>query len=118
MSPDTNDGSRNDDSSDLDARMALSAIDLRRRQVIAEIDMPGWYWWGVAICWVILGFMADLGHPWLTITSTFIFGAVHSTWRRGCSPADTAPASSVSAPIWSTATYRRWFSVIWWPWLW
>jgi hypothetical protein len=69
MTPETNDA---------DARLALSSIDLRKRQVIAEIDMPWWYWWGVALGWVALGIVTDLRHPWATAGATLAFGAVHS----------------------------------------
>src|SRR5215475_12651574 len=61
-----------------DAQLALSSIDLRRRQVIAEIDMPWWYWWGVGIGWVALGVIADLGHAWASVIATIAFGAAHS----------------------------------------
>lgn len=64
--------------SDTDARVALSAIEQRRRQVIDEIDMPAWYWWGVALGWLGLGVIADLDHAWVTLVATFAFGAVHS----------------------------------------
>ena len=67
------------DVSDADARLALGEIEQRRRQVIAEIDMPRWYWWGVALGWVALGIVTDLGHPWATLAATFVFGAVHSS---------------------------------------
>lgn len=66
------------ETNDADARLALDAINLRRRQVIAEIGMPWWYWWGVALGWVALGVVADLRHPWATLGGTLIFGAVHS----------------------------------------
>src|SRR5690349_21575993 len=61
-----------------DARLALSSIDVRRRQVIAEIDMPWWYWWGVGLGWVALGVVSDLGPVWASIAATLAFGAVHS----------------------------------------
>jgi hypothetical protein len=46
--------------------------------VIAEIDMPRWYWWGLAAGWVGLGILADLDHPWLTLVVTLGFGAAHA----------------------------------------
>jgi hypothetical protein len=64
--------------SDADARLALGSIERRRLQVIAEIDMPRWYWWGLALAWVALGVVADLAHPWATAAATLAFGAVHS----------------------------------------
>ena len=66
------------DISDADARLALNSIEQRRLQVIAEIDMPWWYWWGVALGWVALGVVTDLGNPWVIATATLLFGAVHS----------------------------------------
>jgi hypothetical protein len=47
--------------------------------VIAEIDMPRWYWWGLAAGWVGLGILADLDHPWLTLAVTLCFGAAHAS---------------------------------------
>jgi hypothetical protein len=61
-----------------EARAALDAVDRGRLRVIDEIDLPRWYWWGLALGWVALGFIADLEHPWLTAAATLIFGAVHS----------------------------------------
>lgn len=63
---------------DAEARLALRSIEDRRRQVIAEIDMPRWYWWGLALGWIGLGFVTDLGHPWVAAAATLAFGAVHS----------------------------------------
>ncbi len=62
----------------LEASGALDAIDRGRRQVIDEIDLPTWYWWGLALGWIGLGVIADLKHPWLTAAATLVFGAVHS----------------------------------------
>jgi hypothetical protein len=50
------------DITDAEARLALRSIEERRREVIAEIDMPRWYWWGLALGWIVLGFVADLDH--------------------------------------------------------
>ena len=66
------------DITDADARSALTNIETRRRQIIAEIDIPRWYWWGVALGWVALGVITDFGIGWLTLAATFTFGAVHS----------------------------------------
>ena len=66
------------DITDAEARLALRSIEERRREVITEIDMPRWYWWGLALGWVGLGFVTDLGHPWVTAAATLAFGAVHS----------------------------------------
>jgi hypothetical protein len=43
--------------------------------VIDEVDVPGWYWWGLALGWIVLGVIADVGPGWLTI----VFGAVHAS---------------------------------------
>jgi hypothetical protein len=67
------------DIGDTDAQLALNSIEERRRQVIAEIDMPRWYWWGLAAGWVGLGILADLDHPWLTLAVTLCFGAAHAS---------------------------------------
>jgi hypothetical protein len=66
------------DISDSEAQLALSSIDHRRRQVIAEIGMPRWYWWGLAAGWIGLGILADLDHPWFTLAVTLCFGAGHA----------------------------------------
>ena len=62
-----------------EARAALDSVDRGRRQVIDEIDLPRWYWFGLAVGWIALGFITDLKHPWLTTAGTLLFGAVHST---------------------------------------
>jgi hypothetical protein len=61
-----------------DARLALSSIDERRRQVIAEIDMPWWYWWGLALGWVALGVVSDVGNLWAGVAALVAFGAAHA----------------------------------------
>ncbi|MDQ6697974.1 MAG: hypothetical protein M3Z46_11025 [Actinomycetota bacterium] len=61
------------------AQAALDDIERGRRQVINEIDMPRWYWWGLALGWIGLGITTDLRHPWLTLLATFVFGAAHSS---------------------------------------
>ena len=61
-----------------EARSTLRSIEDRRRQVIAEIDMPRWYWWGLAAGWIVLGAIADVGSAWLCAGATLLFGAVHS----------------------------------------
>ncbi len=62
-----------------EAQAALAAADRGRRAVIDEIDLPGWYWWGLALGWVALGFITDLGHPWVTAVATLAFGAIHAS---------------------------------------
>lgn len=61
-----------------EARFALSSIERRRQQVIAEINVPPWYWFFLAGGWVLLGLLADFGPPWATIAATVLFGAVHA----------------------------------------
>lgn len=62
-----------------EAQAALATVDSRRRRVVAEIDVPRWYWYGVALGWIALGFVTDLGHPWVTAAATFAYGAIHAT---------------------------------------
>lgn len=61
-----------------EARAALGTVDRGRLRVIEEIDLPRWYWWGLAVGWIALGFITDLKHPWLTAAATLVFGAVHA----------------------------------------
>jgi hypothetical protein len=61
-----------------EARAALEIIDRGRRSVVAEIAVPAWYWWSVALGWLALGVLADLGDPWATTAATLVFGAGHS----------------------------------------
>jgi len=66
------------DISPTEARLALGAVEHRRQQVVDEIDMPRWYWWGLAVAWVALGVVVDLGNPVATTIVTLAFGAVHA----------------------------------------
>ena len=61
-----------------DARSALSTVEDSRRQVIAEIDMPRWYWLGLAAGWIGLGLIADVGPGWMAAIATLTFGAAHA----------------------------------------
>ncbi|MGX7681755.1 hypothetical protein ACSMXN_22975 [Jatrophihabitans sp. DSM 45814] len=61
-----------------EARAALDAVEHGRRRVIDEIDVPSWYWWGLAGCWILLGVLADVGNPWVTSGATLAFGAAHA----------------------------------------
>jgi hypothetical protein len=61
-----------------EAHAALATVDRGRLRVIAEIDLPRWYWWGLALGWIALGFITDLKHPWITAAATLVFGAVHA----------------------------------------
>jgi hypothetical protein len=62
-----------------EAQVALQGVDRARRQVIDQIGMPRWYWWLLALGWVGLGVLSDLGNPWLVTVGTLAFGAVHAT---------------------------------------
>ena len=61
-----------------EARASLSIVERSRLRVIEQIDVPGWYWWGLALGWVGLGVITDLGHPWATAAATLTFGTVHA----------------------------------------
>jgi hypothetical protein len=61
-----------------EARAALDTIERRRLRVIDEIDVPWWYWWGLALGWIALGVIADVGPAWLTALAPFVFGAAHA----------------------------------------
>src|SRR4051812_35234886 len=62
-----------------DAQAALGVVEQRRRDVIAEIDMPRWYWWGVALGWIALGVISDTGNAIASLVATLVFGTVHAT---------------------------------------
>jgi hypothetical protein len=61
-----------------EAQAALRTADRGRRQVIDQVDLPAWYWWGLAIGWIALGVIADLKNGWATTAACLVFGAVHS----------------------------------------
>src|SRR5262245_64202014 len=61
-----------------EAGRALEEIEVRRRQIVAEIDVPAWYWWGLAAGWAGLGLVTVAGIPWLSVVATVGFGALHS----------------------------------------
>jgi hypothetical protein len=63
---------------DAEARLALHGVEQARQRVIDQIDMPWWYWWGLAGCWIGLGVAADVANSWVTLAATLTFGAVHS----------------------------------------
>jgi hypothetical protein len=67
------------DLSESGARDALASVDHGRRQVAAEIAVPGWYWVGLATGWVGLGVLADYGPAWATVAATVVFGAAHAS---------------------------------------
>jgi hypothetical protein len=62
-----------------EARAALDTVERERRRVVDEISVPSWYWCGLALGWVGLGVLADVGTAWLTSVATFTFGAVHAS---------------------------------------
>jgi hypothetical protein len=64
--------------SEAEARFALESIERRRHQVLAEIDVPVWYWSVLAAGWVGLGVLADFGPAWATSVGTLAFGAAHA----------------------------------------
>jgi hypothetical protein len=61
-----------------EARSALTTVDYSREQVIAEIDMPRWYWLGLAAGWIGMGVVSDFGPRWLAYAAAPVFGAVHA----------------------------------------
>jgi hypothetical protein len=61
------------------ARAALAAVARSRGHVIDEIDMPQWYWLGLAGGWIALGVVTDLRHALLTTIATVAFGAIHAS---------------------------------------
>lgn len=73
-----------------EAQLALDSVDRRRQQVVAEINVPAWYWCGLAAGWVALGVLAQFGPAWAIAVGTLLFGAAHAsigprvlTGRRG-----------------------------------
>jgi hypothetical protein len=62
-----------------EAQVALDTIERSRLRVIDEVDVPGWYWWGLALGWIALGAIADVGPNWLTTVATVVFAAVHAS---------------------------------------
>ncbi|CDO08625.1 hypothetical protein C1S82_27825 [Mycolicibacterium cosmeticum] len=61
------------------ARNALETADHARRRVAAEIGLPRGYWWAMAVAWVTLGVLGDLGPRWLATIATIAFALGHST---------------------------------------
>jgi hypothetical protein len=62
-----------------DARSALTAVEYGRQQVIAEIDMPRWYWLGLAAAWLGMGVANDVAPGWFVAVLVPLFGAVHAS---------------------------------------
>ena len=66
-----------------EARLALESVRQGRQQVVDEIGMPWWYWWGLAAAWIVLGLLANFDVPWWVVTiATVAVGAVHATVSR------------------------------------
>jgi hypothetical protein len=62
----------------MEARAALDTVERGRLRVIDEIDLPGWYWWGLALGWIGLGVINDVAGDWVRAAATLTFGAVHA----------------------------------------
>jgi hypothetical protein len=86
--------------SEADARSALQSVEVQRRSVIAEIDMPRWYWWGMALGWIGLGLVAEFANPWISLVATVGFGAAHAAIsQRILSGRNGSPRLSVRAEV-------------------
>jgi hypothetical protein len=60
------------------AQAALDAVQRGRSRVVEQIGLPTWYWWGLAAGWVLLGALADAGHPVVSAVVTLAFGTAHA----------------------------------------
>lgn len=90
-----------------EARTALDTVDRDRLRVIDEIELPRWYWFGLALGWIALGFITDLKHTWITAAATLLFGAVHANVApRVASGRHRTPRLSVSAQLAGRHTAR------------
>jgi putative flippase GtrA len=63
----------------LEARAALDEVERGRMRVVEKIDLPAWYWWGLALGWIGLGLLNDLTAPWIAAVATFVYGAAHAS---------------------------------------
>ena len=63
---------------EVEAQRALDEIERRRLEVVDEIGLPAWYWWGLALGWVVVGVLVDLDIAWVTAAATLAFGTVHA----------------------------------------
>ena len=61
-----------------EAQAALDTVERGRRRVVDEVGLPSWYWWGLAVGWIVLGVLADLDLPLITTVATFAFGAANA----------------------------------------
>lgn len=93
--------------SESSAREALTSVSQSRQQVIAEIAVPQWYWWGLGAGWVGLGILADFGPAWATTVATVAFGAAHASIApRVISGQHGSSAVSVGADVVGRAVTR------------
>lgn len=76
-----------------EARLALDSIEGRRRQVIAEIDVPSWYWVGLAAGWVGIGALANWDPRGPSSSAPWPSGLPTRPFRHECSPVATARAN-------------------------
>ena len=60
------------------AREALDVVGRAHADVAHEVGLPRWYWWVMAIGWMIPGVCAAFGPAWLTTVATVAFGVGHS----------------------------------------
>lgn len=67
------------DISHTEASLALETVQQRRDDVLAELNVPWWYWPGLAAGWVGLGVLADFGPAWSSTVVTIAFGAAHAS---------------------------------------
>jgi len=67
------------DISHSEARLALDVVKQRQHEVLAEINVPSWYWPALAAGWAGLGVLADYGPGWASGLVTVLFGAAHAT---------------------------------------
>jgi hypothetical protein len=83
-----------------EARAALDTVERGRLRVVDEIDLPIWYWAGLAAGWIGLGVVADLASGWVTTAATLAFGTIHAAVaRRVLSGRHRTQQLSVSADV-------------------
>jgi hypothetical protein len=58
---------------------ALEVVRRSREAVLAEINVPVWYWWAVGVGWIGIGFAGQFGNAWVMSGATLAFGAAHSS---------------------------------------
>ena len=81
--------------------------------MLDEVGLPAWYWWGLAIGWVGLGVIADVGPSWLTTVATLLFGAVHSSVAPRVVDGRNRTPSCASGGSWRAGTPPRSCSAAW-----